>query len=389
MFNSMLHLAWSGLARALLVAGLAFVSVAEAAPTARDAATEQAISQDELDALLAPIALYPDGLLSQVLMASTYPLEVVQADRFVKQNTGLRREALDEALAKKNWDPSVQSLAAYPKVLAMMSEKLEWTEQLGDATLEDQGRVMDTVQSLRRRAEATGNLKSSTEQKVVHDKETIVIEQAQQEVVYVAEYDPAVVYGASWYAAAYYYYEHYYGRYPYSVSVSYTSYNVSSNHWGWARANWHDRSLSVNGRENRFWSDAGRSQAASGAWQHDALHRRGVEYPTSALRERLGPGNAGAGRPGDGRRGPAPSAPGSGGSASLAGNGPKGPSQPPGGSPDPARGPFPDRAMPNFPSTPGGGLPSFGGGLPLGGPPMGGPPMGLPMGPPPGPQGPH
>jgi uncharacterized protein DUF3300 len=389
MFNGMLHLSSSRVARALLLAVLVFALLG-AAPTTPHRRGDPSSSQDELDGLLAPIGLYPDGLLSQVLMASTYPLEVVEADRFVQRNPGLHGEALDEALAKKNWDPSVQSLAAYPKVLAMMSEMLEWTERLGDAFLEDQGRVMDTVQSLRRRAEASGNLKSSAEQTVVRDKETIVIEPAQKEVVYVVEYDPAVVYGSWWYAAAYDYYNRYYGHYAYIVSVSYTSYRISSNHWGWARANWHDRNLSIDGRENRFWSSAGRSQAATGAWQHDTTHRRGVEYPSSAMRDRLGAGNAGAGHPGDNGRGRAPSALGSGEPTNIAGKGsPNGPFQLPGGSrsaplesPDPARGPFADRAMPNFPSMPAGGLPSFGGG----GPPMGGPPMG---GPPPAPPGPH
>ena len=160
--------------RALLVC-LLVIGFAVGAPAASPPAVEQ-ISQDELDALLAPIALYPDGLLIQVLIASTYPLELVQADRFLKQNSALRGEALDDALAKKKWDPSVQSLSAYPRVIEMMSEKIEWTERLGNAFLDDEGRVMDTVQSLRRRAEAAGNLKSNSEQTVVHDKETIIVE---------------------------------------------------------------------------------------------------------------------------------------------------------------------------------------------------------------------
>ena len=156
-------------------------------------AAEDSFSQDELDALVAPIALYSDDLLSQVLMASTYPLEVVEADRFLKENPALYSEALNEALAEKNWDPSVQSLAAYPKVLAMMSEKLEWTEYLGEAFLEDEGRVMDTVQALRRRAQAAGNLQSTAEALVVDENETISIEPAEPDVVYVPDYDSEVV----------------------------------------------------------------------------------------------------------------------------------------------------------------------------------------------------
>src|ERR1700682_3387186 len=108
------------------------------------------LPQGELDALLAPIALYPDQLLAQVLMASTYPLEIVMAARFVQQNPSLAGDALDQALRNQNWDPSVLSLTAYPQVLVMMNDKLDWTQRLGDAFLANQQQVMDTVQALRR-----------------------------------------------------------------------------------------------------------------------------------------------------------------------------------------------------------------------------------------------
>jgi hypothetical protein len=121
----------------------------------------QPLPQDQLDALLAPIALYPDQLLAQVLMAATYPLEVVQAARWVQQNPSVQGEALDRALQDKNWDPSVLSLAAFPQVLTMMNDKLEWTQQLGDAFLANQAQVMDTVQNLRARAQEAGNLRST------------------------------------------------------------------------------------------------------------------------------------------------------------------------------------------------------------------------------------
>src|SRR5438552_3664244 len=152
------------------------------------------LSQDQLDSLLAPIALYPDQLLSQVLMASTYPLDVVEAARFVQQNPGLKGEALDQALATKTWDPSVQSLAAFPQVLAMMNDKLEWTQQLGDAFLANEAQVMGTVQSLRARAQAAGNLQNTPQQKVIVQERTIIIEPAQPQVVYVPVYNPTVIY---------------------------------------------------------------------------------------------------------------------------------------------------------------------------------------------------
>src|SRR6516165_7606787 len=173
---------------------------ADAMPYPSQPAT--ALSQEQLDALLAPIALYPDQLLSQVLMASTYPLEVVEAARFVQQNPGLKGEALDQALAGKIWDPSVQSLAAFPQVLAMMNDKLDWTQQLGDAFLANQEQVMQTVQSLRARAQAAGNLQSTEQQRVIVQERTIIIEPAQPQVVYVPVYNPLVVYG-TWWAPAY------------------------------------------------------------------------------------------------------------------------------------------------------------------------------------------
>jgi hypothetical protein len=367
----------------LIALGAIVIALMGATSTSTHRAADGPFSQEELESLLAPIALYPDGLLTQVLMASTYPLEVVEADRFGQRNSELRGDALDEAVAKKKWDPSVQSLAAYPKVLAMMSDKLEWTERLGNAVLEDQARVMETVQRLRRQAESTGNLQSSEKQTVVHEKEAIIIEPAQKEVVYVVEYDPAVVYGAAWYAASGYYYERYYGRYTYGVSVSYSSYHVSTSHYGWARANWHERSVSVDGRGNRVSSNSARAQGAS-AWQHDPSHRGNVAYPTSAMRDRFLQGK------------PSPNA-----LQPPNGAQPPGTGRPAPGSADAARAPLPsfgDSAMHGPASTPAGGPPRLGSGGPpsigAGGPPGfggGGPPGfggGLP-GPPPGPPGPH
>src|SRR5512137_2534734 len=130
--------------------------------------------QEELDQLLAPIALYPDDVLAPILMASTYPLEVVQAERWAKQNKSLKGDAMKAALEKQPWDNSVKSLVAFPDVLTMMSEKLDWTQKLGDAFLEQEKDVMDTVQKLRRKASDTGNLKSSSELTVKKEADVIV-----------------------------------------------------------------------------------------------------------------------------------------------------------------------------------------------------------------------
>ena len=150
---------------------------------------------EEIEQLVAPIALYPDSLVSQILMASTYPLEVVEADRWAKQNKNLKGDPFAAALEKQSWDPSVKSLANFPQVLSMMSEKLELTQKLGDVFLAQQKDVLDAVQRLRTKAQESGNLKTTTEQKVIVEGKIIKIEPANPQVVYVPTYNPTVVYG--------------------------------------------------------------------------------------------------------------------------------------------------------------------------------------------------
>ncbi|MDH4059559.1 MAG: DUF3300 domain-containing protein, partial [Aquincola sp.] len=145
----------------------ALACLAPIAAQSQTAPTATTYSQDLLDSLLAPVALYPDELLAQVLMASTYPLDVVAATRFVQANRGLKGDALAQAIEGKNWDPSVVSLTGFPQVLEMMNDKLDWMQQLGDAFLADEAAVLRTVQGLRAKAQAAGNLKSTEQQKVV------------------------------------------------------------------------------------------------------------------------------------------------------------------------------------------------------------------------------
>jgi len=192
----------SWMIRPVLLAILVFIPVAAMAQStsAPAAASDQTLlKSDELDALLAPIALYPDTLLSLILMASTYPLEVVQAERWVNQNKNLKGDELKAAAEKQSWDDSVKSLVATPDVLTMMSTKLDWTQKLGDAALAQQADVMDAIQRLRAKAQANDKLKSTREQNVtvkqVENKEVIVIEPTQPNTVYVAYYNPSVVYG--------------------------------------------------------------------------------------------------------------------------------------------------------------------------------------------------
>jgi len=161
--------------------------------------SDQPLKPEEIVALVAPIALYPDNLLAEVLMASTYPLEVVQADRWVSANKNLDQDQLKVALDKQPWDSSVKALVATPSVLTMMGTKLDWTQKLGDAFLAQQTDVMDAIQRLRARAQANNKLTSTREQTVTvrqeQNRQVIAIEPTEPNTVYVPYYDPAVVYG--------------------------------------------------------------------------------------------------------------------------------------------------------------------------------------------------
>ena len=189
---------------AVAVSGVAWAAPpqqAAAAPADNQAAL---LPPDRLDSLVAPIALYPDPMLSNVLMASTYPLEVIQLQQWLAQNKNLKDKALADAVAKQNWDPSIQSLAALPDVVKLLSENIKWTTDLGNAFLAQQDDVMAAVQRMRKTAQDKGNLKSNEQQKVetktVESKQVIVIEQSNPQVVYVPSYNPTVVYGAPVYA---------------------------------------------------------------------------------------------------------------------------------------------------------------------------------------------
>ena len=171
------------------------------APSAQAAAK---LPADQLDSLVAPIALYPDPLLSQTLVASTYPLEVVQLQQWLAKNKDLKEKALADAVKKQDWDPSIQALAALPDVVKQLADNIKWTTDLGNAFLAQQSDVMDAVQRMRKKAKDDGNLKSSeqvkVETKTVESKPVIMVEQANPQVIYVPSYNPTVVYGAPVYA---------------------------------------------------------------------------------------------------------------------------------------------------------------------------------------------
>ena len=277
--------------------GALFLAIAFLLPQslqAQEAAKAQTFKTEELDQMLAPIALYPDDLLSNVLMASTYPLEVVQAARWRAEpaNTKLQGDALAKALEAQSWDPSVKSLVQFPDVLQTMSEKLEWTQKLGDAFLAQQDDVMDRIQFLRKKAEAAGNLKTNSQQKVAKQDDYIVIEPASPDVVYVPVYQPTVVYGDWWYPSYPPYYW-YWGR-PASAFVSGffwgTGFAVANSLWGWGHCDWRHRNIDINvNRYNRI--NVNRTQITSNTWKHDAAHRGSVPYRDKASREKFGKGS--------------------------------------------------------------------------------------------------
>jgi hypothetical protein len=254
---------------------------ATTAPAQAQQSSTPSFSKPQLEQLVAPIALHPDPLLSQILMASTYPTEVVQAARWVRENASVTGQALQDAMQKQPWDPSVKALTAVPQTLQMMSDKLDWTQQLGDAFLGQQAELLAAVQVLRQRAEAAGHLKSTDQQKVSKASKTIgstttsviTIEPTNPDYVYVPIYDPRVCYGDWPYPA----YEPFYW-YPYGFTgsgiVAFAgAIAVGSALWGrvdW----WRDR---VNINVNRF-NQFNRTNMADGTWRHDARHRGNVPY---------------------------------------------------------------------------------------------------------------
>ena len=231
--------------------------------------------------MLAPIALYPDSLLANVLVAATFPLEVVAADRWVKQNKDLKGEQLNAALDKMGWDLSVKALVPFPEVLAMMSEQLEWTQTLGNAFLAQQSDVMDTVQNLRAKAQAEGNLQTTKEQKVEVKGEAIVIEPASPTTIYVPTYNPAVVYGA-WPYPAYPPYPYYpYGGAVAAGVLGFAAGVAVGAAWnnGWGNWNWGGGSMNANINRNTNINSARVSNVQTGKWNGGARNGRSPPVP--------------------------------------------------------------------------------------------------------------
>jgi hypothetical protein len=276
----------------ILTGALVTVSAQTPPPNSQAAETQktQILTADQLTDLVAPIALYPDGLLSQVLVASTYPLEVVEAQQWLQQNPTLRGTQLTDAAKQQTWDPSVQALVAFPDVLNRLNENVGWTRDLGNAFLAQEADVMAAVQRLRASAQANGRLNSTAQQTVSTDTQSgqpaIVIQPANPDVIYVPVYDPAYVWGPP---VVGYYPPLFYPAFGFgwgsgiNLGLCFSSWGGWGG-WGWG-PNWFGRTVVVN---NFFFHrygfhgvrDAGFNRVP---WAHNPGHRLGIPYPNREL----------------------------------------------------------------------------------------------------------
>jgi hypothetical protein len=254
------------------------------------------LKPEELDALVAPVALYPDPLLAQVLVASTYPVDVMEAQQWLDQNGSLKGDELTAAAEKQSWDPSVQSLVLMPDALKRMSENIQWTTDLGDAFLAQQSDVMDAVQRLRAKAKEGGKLESSDQQKVetttVEDKTVIEIQPASTETVYVPTYSPTVIWGPMYYPYPPLYYPPYYGGAWIGFGVGIAIGIGISGGWGW-NCGWHGGNNTINiNNNNNFVNHHNRenniNRSGNSNWQHNAQQRGGTPYKDRATANKYG-----------------------------------------------------------------------------------------------------
>jgi hypothetical protein len=287
----MIRIAMGALAAALV---LAMPHLAIAQTQTATAQPDQLLKPEQLDALVAPIALYPDTLLAEVLMASTYPLEVVEAERWAQANKNLTGADLKAAVDKQSWDDSVKSLTATPSVLEMMSSKLDWTQNLGNAVLAQQADVMDAIQRLRGKAKANNKLSSNQQQTVSTQdqggREVIVIQPTQPDTVYVPYYDPSVVYGSWPYPA---YPPYYFGAPGYiaagviatgiAFGAGYALGRWASGGYRWGGGlNWGGNNIAINRPVNI--NNIGNN------WTHNPAHRQGVRYTNANVAQKFGAG---------------------------------------------------------------------------------------------------
>ncbi|MBZ5537827.1 MAG: DUF3300 domain-containing protein [Acidobacteriia bacterium] len=274
------------------------------APASSPAQAAPKIPNDQLDSLVAPIALYPDPLLAQVLAASTYPLEIVQLQQWLAKNKNLKDKALTDAVMKQPWDPSVQAMAVLPDVVKRLADDVQWTTDLGNAFLAQQSDVMDAVQRMRKKAQATGALKSTEQQKVetqvVENKTVVVVQPASTQVVYVPSYNPVVVYGPPVYPYPPVYYPPppppgaYVATAAIAFGVGMAVGAAWGGHYGWGCGWGHnDVNINVNNNFNRNANinrntNVSANRSGNSSWQHNPQHRGGAPYSNQATANKYG-----------------------------------------------------------------------------------------------------
>ncbi len=279
--------------------GAAQAQIATVPAQSQNQQADQNLSQAQIEQLVAPIALYPDSLLTQILMASTYPLEVVEAARWSRGNPGTKGPGLETAMQSQTWDPSVKALTAVPQTLEMMNDKLDWTQQLGDAFLAQQQDVLDAVQKLRAEAQAAGNLQSTPQQVVTTasppadsivagTRQPIVIQPVNPEIYYVPVYNPAVAYGTWDYPA----YQPFYWSPPGFVASNVVSFaaGVAVGAAIWGNCDWWHHNVIINVNNYNVFNRTN-INVTNNVWTHNPAHRGNVPYGNRAVAERFGRGN--------------------------------------------------------------------------------------------------
>ncbi|MCX5806109.1 MAG: DUF3300 domain-containing protein [Proteobacteria bacterium] len=282
----------------ILIWVLVLLTAAPPGVFAQSSGVPPVFRQEQLDQILAPIALYPDSLLVQVLMAATYPIEVVEANRWATANRSLSAGRFAAALDQQNWDPSIKSLVNFPSVLGMMDQRLDWTQRLGDAFLSQEDQVMATVQKLRAVAQAQNTLLNTNQQRVITQGQIIVIEPVNPQVVYVPAYDPMIVYGPWWHPAYPPYRCYPVGTVITGSIISFGLAVVIGAAWGyaWGGFDWGHHRATINVYQNTYVNNryinrnvyASRYSGGHGAWQHDPVHRKGAIYRDQNVAQQFG-----------------------------------------------------------------------------------------------------
>lgn len=272
---------------------------ANAAPDTTKAAAEAKIPAEQLDSLVAPIALYPDALLAQTLVASTYPLELIQLQQWLAKNPDLKDQALADAVAQQPWDPSIQSMAAIPDVVKRLADDIQWTTDLGNAFLAQQQDVMDAVQRMRKKAKDNGALESNEQQVVktetVEKTTVIIVESSDPEVIYVPVYTPTVVYGPPIYAYPPIYYPP-----PPPPGAAFVAFSVGFM-WGaaWGGSccgcGWHGGGDIYINNSNNFNQINHYGGGGNNNWNHNPQHRGGAPYANQTTANKYGGSSRGAG----------------------------------------------------------------------------------------------